>query len=268
MPEAPSLFPLPALHAAPTPDPLPLSSLPRTPERLQKPPAADLASFPLRFSSPSAPHAIASQLPTKHVCIVLRSSPPRHRKSEPMSTSNPRLLGEPVLRASWLSIGVCLTLSLLLRHYRTPPLMPPITGAPPPLLDITASPPRHPCTSSHCSGEPLPPPPHQVHCRRPSGARAAFPETPCPPEHVDQPRHPPPRAWPQRGDHAASPSDECVPLPHRGPPPRLDRAARLWPSRLVGRPRVAGRHTSHCSPRPVSSPALCLGFKRFSICFK
>jgi hypothetical protein len=71
---------------------------------------------------------------------------------------------------------------------------------------------------------------------------------------------PPPRAWPPHGDHAVSASDARTMLPRRGPPPRLDRAARLWPSRMVVRPRVAGRHASCCSSGPGSSPVLCPGF--------
>jgi hypothetical protein len=118
------------------------------------------------------------------------ASPPHHRKSEPLPASNPCLLGEPVLRTSWLSIGVHLTLSLLLWHCRTPPPTLLITGAPPPQLEIAALPPRRTHTSSRYSGEPSSPPPCQVHCRRPSSAHAAFPGTPCPPEHTDRPRHP------------------------------------------------------------------------------
>jgi hypothetical protein len=96
-------------------------------------------------------------LPAPHracLCCPLVASPPHHRKSEPPSASIFRLLGEPVHCASWLVIGVHLTLSLLLWHCRTPPPMPLVIGAPPPPLDIAAPPPILPRTSSRCSGEP------------------------------------------------------------------------------------------------------------------
>jgi hypothetical protein len=63
---------------------------------------------------------------------------------------------------------------------------------------------------------------------------------------------PPPRVWPSRSDHVVSASN-ARPLLRRGPPPRLDRAVRPWPSRLIGRPRVAGRHALHCSREPDSA---------------
>jgi hypothetical protein len=63
---------------------------------------------------------------------------------------------------------------------------------------------------------------------------------------------PPPRVWPPCSDHAASASD-ARPLPRHGSAPRLDRAVRPWPSRLIGRPRVAGRHALHCSREPDSA---------------
>jgi hypothetical protein len=46
----------------------------------------------------------------------------------------------------------------------------------PPDVDyhLCAPPPLRPRTSSCCSGEPSPPPPHQARCRRPHSAHAAF----------------------------------------------------------------------------------------------
>jgi hypothetical protein len=182
----PSPSSCPMRHRA---DPLLLFPLAaRTLERPQKPSVADLAPLHLHFSSPSAPCAAASQLPSKPVWAVLRS--PHHRESGPPRASIFSILGESVLHASWLPIGVCLTLSLLIWHCRTTPPTPPITGAPPPPLDIAMLPPLRPHTSSRCLGEPSPPPSRQACCHRPHGARTTVPKTPCPPEHVDQPRHP------------------------------------------------------------------------------
>jgi hypothetical protein len=55
-----------------------------------------------------------------------------------------------------------------------------------------------------------------------------------------------------RGDRTVS-AHGTRPVPaRRGPPPRLDRVARPGPSRLVGRPRVAGRRAV---ARGLFSPA-------------
>jgi hypothetical protein len=172
-----------------------------------------------------APHRACPCRPRVH-------SPPRHRKTEPPLASSLRLLGKLVLRASWLASGVRLTLSLPLRHYRTPPLVPPVSGAPPPPWDITVPPPLRPCTSSRCSGEPSMPPPRLARCRHPHGAHAAFFGTRGPPEYADQPRH------------------ECVRRACPAPAPRA--ASATGPSRgPVGWSRMVGRHALHCSRGPV-----------------
>jgi hypothetical protein len=95
---APSLFPacLPPLGADPRAPCL--SPLPRAPERLQKPPAADLASFPLCFSSPSAPCAAAFQLPTECIRTILRS--PHHLTTRSLSHYRRRIHVSLVSRSS------------------------------------------------------------------------------------------------------------------------------------------------------------------------
>jgi hypothetical protein len=198
--------------------------------------AADRAPLSIRFSSPSAPCATASQLPTKPVCAIPRL--PQHQKSEPPPASSLRLLGKPVLRASWLTSGVCITLSHW--HCRTPPPAPPMSHHRRHLVMRVAPAPA------------VLTPPFLGHLVRQSMRTSHAAPLLC--------------AWPLDGAHAASASSARALLLCRGPPPRLDRTARLWPSRLVGRPHVAGRHTSHCSLRPDS--ALRVSFKIFSNCFK
>jgi hypothetical protein len=164
--------------------------------------AADRAPLSIRFSSPSASCATTSHLPTKPVCAIPRL--PQHQKSEPPPASSLRLLDKPVLRASWLTSGVCITLSLW--HCRTPPPAPPVI--------------HHRC---HLVMRVAP---------APRGAHATFSGPPCPPEHADQPRCP----IAVRVATGWCPRRECVRCsrPAPVPPPRLDRTARLWPSRLVG----------------------------------
>jgi hypothetical protein len=152
----------------------------------KKPPAGDLDPPSPRFSSLSAPRAAASQLPHR-ACLRRPPSPhrlatkrPSHHRRRPSAPSVSR-----VLRALWLASGVRLTFSPLLWCCRTPPLVPPVTGVPLPLLDIAASPPLRPRTSSRYLGEPSPPPPpHQACPHRPHGAHAAIFGTPCPPKHA------------------------------------------------------------------------------------
>jgi hypothetical protein len=61
----------------------------------------------------------------------------------------------------------------------------------------------------------------------------------------------------ERGDHAGVRAA-------RWPAPRLDQAARLWPSRPSGRPHVAGRRVVHCSRGPAFGLTLCGNFISFS----
>jgi hypothetical protein len=74
----------------------------------------------------------------------------------------------------------------------------------------------------------------------------------------------PSRARVARGDPSAA----------RGPPPRLDRATRPWPSRPSGRPRVADHRAAHGSREPDSARHCAAVLNRFSIvlnsrnCFK
>jgi hypothetical protein len=53
--------------------------------------------------------------------------------------------------------------------------------------------------------------------------------------------------------------------PTRGPPPRLDRAARPWPSQPSGRPHVAGHRTAHCSYGLISAQHCAAILNRFLI---
>jgi hypothetical protein len=94
------------------------------------------------------------------------ASPPHHRETEPppASTFHPPPLSEPgplcVVACMWHAPH----LLPLLWCCRTPPLVPPLTGAPPPPWDIAALPHQ---ARRLCSGEPSPLPPHQSHRRLP-----------------------------------------------------------------------------------------------------
>jgi hypothetical protein len=238
-----SLLLLPPRGTEPTPTLLLFPSPPRAPKRLQKPSAADLGAIPLHFSSPSAPRAADTQL-TRPVRAVFRSphrlatGSPSHRR---LRFSVTLVRRSSVRRGSQLACASPspFSSSTIGPRHRCHPS--------PERLRQRWTLPLRPRTSSCCSGEPSPPPPRQAHYHRPHSAHTAIPKTPCPPDHMDQPRHP-----------AAA----RAPLPRRGPPPRLDRAARSWPSRLVG------RHASHCSPGPVSAQYCAQVLKLFSICFK
>jgi hypothetical protein len=73
-PLSPPHFPLDAVPNPGPPCPPPCSSSPVPPGRHKKPPAVDLAPLSPHFSSPSAPCAAASQLPTKPVRAIPWSS--------------------------------------------------------------------------------------------------------------------------------------------------------------------------------------------------
>jgi hypothetical protein len=164
-------------------------------------------------------------LPAPHRACLRRppiASQPHHQKSEPPPASSLHLPGKLALRASWLASGVSLILSLPLRHCRTPPPVPPVTGMPPPTWDVTALPLLRPRTSRRCSGEPSPPQTRQARCCRPNGAHAAFSGTRCLPKHADQPHCP----TTTRGDHAVGRLRGWT-----GPPGRVPvgwSAGRVW----------------------------------------
>jgi hypothetical protein len=72
----------------------------------------------------------------------------------------------------------------------------------------------------------------------------------------------PSRARTVRGDHAAS-TPNARPFPHRVPPPRLDRAARPRPKRLVGWSRVAICHARKAEAMGQIRPMHCLSIFLF-----
>jgi hypothetical protein len=172
-------------HEAPSKPPSFSLAAPRI-EHIQKPPAADLAPLLLHFLLHPHRAPLPPSSPTKPVHTVpcrLTTSAPGNRDTADVDLPPPPLgeSGPPcVVDHKWRAPH----LLPLLRYCRTPPLVPPVTGAPPPPCDIAAPPLLHPRTSSCCSGEPSLPPPCQAHCLRPHGAHATVSGTPCPQEHA------------------------------------------------------------------------------------
>jgi hypothetical protein len=70
-----------------------------------------------------------------------------------------------------------------------------------------------------------------------------------------------------RGDRTVSAHGARPVFARRGPPPRLGRAARPWPSRPSGRPRVAGRRAEHRRPWARLRPITVRRFLSFFNCF-
>jgi hypothetical protein len=136
------------------PPPFPL--LPRTPSAFKsRRPPTSLPFFSIFFPICSAHHCLPAPPPSLSALSPVASLP-HQRESEPSSASTFRPLGEPgppcVMARKWCAPHLLPSPPVL----RTPPLAPPMTGAPSPLWDIAAPPPLRPRTSSRCSGEPSP----------------------------------------------------------------------------------------------------------------
>jgi hypothetical protein len=166
-------------------------------------------------------------------------------RGPPVSPSAPRLFGRPrdvprrAARAhcGLAAVGRCRAATL---SHATP-------GAPSPY----PVPALHAVTTPGPPSSASPPPPRKAaRCCR---ACLSFSLTRSPPRTAKRPASHPCRRPSQRGPYwRVSDRRHRRPTFLRRPHPRLDQAARPWPSRPSGRPRVAGRRPTHCSHEPVS----------------
>jgi hypothetical protein len=174
--------PAPMQHRA-DPPPFPSPPCALSAFKSRRPPTS-LPFSPFFFSVRSTRRCLPAPPPSLSVSSPV-ASPSHHRETEPPPTLTFCPLDEPgppcVVACKWHVPHLLPSPPVL----QDPATGAAVTGAPPPLWDSAAPPPLHPRTSSHCSGEPSPPPPHQAHHRRPHGAHTAVSGTPCSSQHAD-----------------------------------------------------------------------------------